>query len=140
MRNEEKVLHIVIAGREHDVLSRFGAELCRTGRVRITQVDSAAAVLNCIKADCVDLVVVGQSLRDSTPIDFVTRLVQHNAMINCAMVSAMDENDFHEATEGLGVLMQLPPNPSADDASALLEKIKLLASLLCGHNCKGLQQ
>lgn len=134
------MLHIVLAGREHDVLTRFGAALCGIGLVGITQVDSAAATLKAVEACGIDLVVVGQSLVDTSPIDCITRLVRQNAMINCTMISAMEQDAFHEATEGLGILMQLPPNPSSDDAAVLLDKIESLSSLLNGEAGEGTQQ
>lgn len=126
------MLHIVMAGREHDILGKFGAELGRTGKVDVMHVDSATAALELIKADCVDLVVVGQSLMDTTPVDCVKRLIRQKPMISCAMLSAMEPDAFHEATEGLGILMHLPPIPSGDDARVLLDKIESLASLLDG--------
>lgn len=126
------MLHIVMAGSERDILAKFGAELSRIEKVDITHVDSATAALDLINADCIDLVVVGQSLMDTTPVDCVTRLIRQKPMINCAMLSAMEQDAFHEATEGLGILMQLPPNPSGNEAKVLLNKIELLASLLCG--------
>ena len=134
------MLHIVLAGREHDVLARFGATLCGIGQVDITQVDSAAETLKAVDAGGIDLVVVGQSLADTSPVDCITQLVRQNAMINCAMISDMEQDAFHEATEGLGILMQLPPNPSGDDAAVLLDKIESLSSLLSGEAGKGTQQ
>jgi hypothetical protein len=134
------MLHIVLAGREHDVLTRFGAALCGIGLVGITQVDSAAETLKAVDAGGIDLVVVGQSLADTSPVDCITRLVRQNAMINCTMISAMEQDAFHEATEGLGILMQLPPNPSSDDAAVLLDKIESLSSLLNGEAGEGTQQ
>jgi hypothetical protein len=134
------MLHIVLAGREHDVLTRFGAALCGIGLVGITQVDSAAETLKAVDAGGIDLVVVGQSLADTSPVDCITRLVRQNAMINCTMISAMEQDAFHEATEGLGILMQLPPNPSSDDAAVLLAKIKSLSLLLGGEAGKGTRQ
>lgn len=134
------MLDIVLAGREHDVLARLGATLCGIGQVGITQVDSAAETLKAVDAGGIDLVVVGQSLADTSPVDCITRLVRQNAMINCAMISDMEQDAFHEATEGLGILMQLPPNPSSDDAAVLLAKIKSLSLLLGGEAGKGTRQ
>ena len=97
---------------------------CGIGHVGITQVDSAAETLKAVDTGSIDLVVVGQTLADTSPVDCVTRLVRRNAMINCAMISAMEQDAFHEATEGLGILMQLPPNPSSDDATVLFDEIQ----------------
>lgn len=133
-------MHIVLAGRECDDLARFGAALCGIRHVGITHVDSAVATLKAVDAGGIDLVVVGQSLTDTSPVECITRLVRQNAMISCAMISAMEQDAFHEATEGLGILMQLPPNPSGDDAALLLDKVESLYSLLGGEAGKGTQQ
>ena len=134
------MLHIVLAGMERDDLARFGAALCGIRQVGITHVDSAAETLKAVEAGGIDLVVVGQSLADMSPVDCITRLVRRNAMINCAMISDMEHDAFHEATEGLGILMQLPPNPSGDAATVLLDKMQSLSSLLGGETGKGTQQ
>jgi hypothetical protein len=47
-------------------------------------------------------------------------------MINCAAISSLSHKDFHEASEGLGVLMQLPESPGRDDAAKLLEHLKTI--------------
>ena len=60
------------------------------------------------------MVVVGEELTDMRPVELVANLVRIRPTINCAMVSALGHDEFHEATEGLGVLMQLPPNPAAE--------------------------
>ena len=38
-------------------------------------------------------------------------------MINSAAVSSLSPEKFHEASEGLGILPQLPPRPGAHDNS-----------------------
>lgn len=43
-----------------------------------------------------------------------------DANVHTAVVSAMTEDAFHEAMEGLGILMSLPSSPTAADAERLL--------------------
>ena len=43
------------------------------------------------------------------------------AVIDIMMINAMDPDEFHEATEGLGILMPLPSSPKASDAENLLK-------------------
>jgi len=134
------MLHILLASLEYEALALFGAELQRRGNVRLTYVDSAEAALSAVKTGGIDLIVVGQFLADTTPVDCVSRLVRQNAMINCAMISDMEQDVFHEATEGLGILMQLSPNPSGDDAAILLDKVECLSTMLNDQAGKGMQQ
>ena len=51
-----------------------------------------------------DLVIVDEQLDDMSGIEFVGRLVQVNPLVNTAIVGSLSDEDFHEATEGLGVL------------------------------------
>ncbi|MBM9529785.1 hypothetical protein JWG42_06425 [Desulfoprunum benzoelyticum] len=128
---------IVLASNEHESLARFVAGLGQNREVEIIGVGTAAAALDAVQGKPVHLVVVGEKLADTDPIDCVNRLVRLNPMINCAMISALAADDFHEATEGLGVLMQLPPNPSGDDAAALMAKVEMFSALLDLNTVQG---
>ena len=50
----------------------------------------------------------------------VTNILMINAAVHTAVVSELEEEAFHEATEGLGILMSLPASPTAADAERLL--------------------
>lgn len=76
--------------------------------------------LETLRAEAVDLVVVDEVLPDMTGLEFAERLVALNPMINCALVSALPPADYHDASEGLGILMQLPPQPRQTDAEHLM--------------------
>ena len=137
---ENRMLSILLASREHESLARFAAGLWQKSDIELLHVDSAADGLKSAERDTVDLVVVGEELTDMTPVEFVTQLVRVRPTINCAMVSNLSHDDFHEATEGLGVLMQLPPNPSGADAEVLLQKVEALSSLFTKRVEKGAEK
>jgi hypothetical protein len=65
-----------------------------------------------------------------TGIEFMKKLLSINPMINCAAVSLLSPEEFHEASEGLGVLMQLPVSPGKQDAQNLLQRLNDLKNLL----------
>lgn len=46
-----------------------------------------------------------------------------NAMVNTAVVSAMDEEVAHDALEGLGVMAMLPADPIADDIDTIFDTL-----------------
>lgn len=131
------MLRIVLASEEHESLARFADGLRQNCRIDLLQADSGADALKATEQKAVDLVVVGENLTDMAPVEFIGKLVRTRPTINCAMVSALGHDDFHEATEGLGVLMQLPPDPSADDAEILLKKVEVLAGLFTGQTARG---
>lgn len=123
------MLSIVLAGRDHDPLASFAAGLWENDRVEVTHVDSAAGALKYAGKEKVDVMVVGEELADMAQVEFIVKLVRLRPAINIAMVSALSPEAFHETTEGLGVLMQLPPIPSREDAAALLGKVEVLSAL-----------
>lgn len=78
----------------------------------------------------IDLVIVDEQLNDMAGIQFVKQLVMVNPLVNTVIVSALSAEDFHEATEGLGVLMRLPLQPKESDATELLAILAKIAGLM----------
>ncbi len=74
----------------------------------------------------INLLITYESLKDMAGIDLVKKVVSINPMINCVIASKLSPKDFHEATEGLGVLMQLPLAPSKEDAEKLLSNLNMV--------------
>ena len=50
-------------------------------------------------------------------------------MVNCAAVSSLLPDDFHQVSEGLGILMKLPAKPGPEYAKELLEHLKNILDL-----------
>jgi len=50
-------------------------------------------------------------------------------MITCASVSSLSPEDFHEASEGLGLMAQLPIQPGKEHAEELLQRLRYLKNL-----------
>jgi len=126
------MLRVLLVSRAMDTLARFTAGLRQDRHTELTLVDSAAAATDVIGKEQVDLVIVGEELTDTGPVDCVTQMVRCNPMINYAVISGMEHDAFHEATEGLGILMQLPPLPSGEDAAVLLAKVDAISVQLSG--------
>ena len=74
--------------------------------------------------------IADEQLKDMTGLDFANKMVAVNPMINCALVSSLNEDDFHEASEGIGVLAKLPPRPGSEDAQNLSEQLRKIQSLM----------
>ena len=78
----------------------------------------------------IDVVIVDEQLDDMSGIAFVKQLVKINPLVNTAIVGTLADHDFHEATEGLGVLMQLPADPGEKEARTLLGILEKIGVLL----------
>ncbi len=82
-----------------------------------------------MRAACPHLVVVDSDLPDTDPLGLVQKLLMVNAMVNTAVISPLAEEQFHEASEGLGVLSRLPVEPGHSDAADLLHKLRRVLGL-----------
>ena len=91
--------------------------------VNIVHANSAKFALERVSFQKIDAAIVSEKLPDSSGKDFIESLTKANPFIASAMMSSLEADDFHEETEGLGVLMQLPENPGPSDADALIEKL-----------------
>jgi DNA-binding response OmpR family regulator len=74
-------------------------------------------------------VIIDDNLLDMPGFDLVRRLLPINALINTAVISDLSAEAFHEASEGLGIMVQLPPTPAKSEALAVLARLKRMASL-----------
>ncbi len=86
--------------------------------------ENGSVALSMVADKSFDLVVPDEKLGDMTGLKFAEKLIKLNPMINCAVVSSLSPKDFHEASEGLGLLMQLPVRPEQGDAGELLNHLE----------------
>jgi len=91
--------------------------------------ESGDKALFILDAKKFDLVVIDEKLSDMTGLDFAKKLIAVNPLINCALVSSLSPEDFHNASEGLGIVMQLPPLPNKEDTEKLLEHLSRILNM-----------
>jgi DNA-binding NtrC family response regulator len=77
-----------------------------------------------------DVAVVGGELNDGDGLSFLKEFARVQPLINCALVSSLSPELFHEVTEGLGVFMQLPENSGAAEADKMLQLLESIEVLL----------
>lgn len=106
-----------------DELARFMDGLAEAG-VKTVVVESKDEALDAVRAKMPDLVVVDRDLPGIGSLALVLELLKVNAMVNTAVVSDLSEEEFHEESEGLGVLSRVPPTPLEDDAKELVDKLR----------------
>ena len=108
--------------------SELSAEIEKQG-ASVSWAASGSQALGTLAETAVDLVLTDETLGDMSGLEFVGRLVATNPMINCAAVSSLSPRAYHEATEGLGILMQLPPGPGAVDGQRLIAHLNQVMGL-----------
>ena len=76
------------------------------------------------------LAVLDHGLAQSGPWGLIRELLRVDAFLNSAVVSGLDQDQFHQASEGLGVMAQLPPAPGPAESAWLLYHLRELTSAL----------
>ena len=117
------MIQVLLITPEKDRFLDLSATLKQNGAT-ISWASSGSAALDALGKAPVDLVVADEKVDDMTGLEFADRLVALNPMINCALVSGLDKKEFHEVSEGLGILMQLPAKPDPTDAERLANHLK----------------
>jgi len=107
-------------------LEAFLLGLSDAGKLKVDVETTGAATLKRIKAAPPRLVIIDRDLPDFEPLKLVVEVMMISAMTNTAVVTEMSEEDFHEASEGYGVLKGLPMHPTRENGVELAE---LLASI-----------
>ena len=124
------MIKILLVTSEREPFSEFAKMLKQKDDVELSWASTGQEALEAISDNPVDLVIVNENIGDMTGIEFMKNLLAINPMINCAAVSPLSHEDFHEASEGLGVLAQLPVSPSKLDVENLLKRLNDLKNLL----------
>jgi len=121
---------ILLVTSEKEPFSEFARILTKKNDVELSWAATGQEALEAISDNPVDLVIVNENIGDMTGIEFMKKLLPINPMINCAAVSPLAPEEFHEASEGLGVLTQLPVSPGKPDAENVLKRLNDLKNLL----------
>ena len=117
------MIRILLVNRDKASMSDLNAGLAESD-VHITRADSGSNGMSMISETNYDLVITDENLGDMTGLEFIRKIVSKRPMVNCAAVSSLTPGDFHEASEGLGILMQLPVRPGKEHAPILLGDLK----------------
>jgi DNA-binding response OmpR family regulator len=123
-------LKVLFAAKDFSRFSSLVAKLGREQNIELVPAATGAAGLVALKGNRIDVVIVDEQLDDMSGIAFINQAVKVNPLVNTALVSALAAGDFHEATEGLGVLMQLPSHPREKDAEELLATLAKIGALM----------
>ena len=120
------MLRLVLATNRPKALQTFAAALSSNPEVQLKQVVSGAEALEAVRTFAPHLVIIDSDLPNTAPLELVQKLLMVNAMVNTAVVSPLSEEEFHEASEGLGVLGRLPNEPGEGDATDLLRQLRMV--------------
>jgi DNA-binding NtrC family response regulator len=125
---EQKLIKILLVSQDKASMSAFKAGL-EENKVQTAWAQSGGNALGKIAEEGFDLVVTDENLADMTGLEFIEKVISKKPMVNCAAVTSLLPPDFHEASEGLGILMQLPVRPGQEQAEKLLSQLKKILNL-----------
>ena len=126
------MLKLLLVSPNKASLSGLASALAEHGDVDLSWAESGEKALDIASDTAIDLVVTDERLGDMTGLEFAGRLLSVNPIINCASVSHLSPENFHEVSEGLGLMAQLPIQPSKEDAEELLQRLRNFKSLMGG--------
>ena len=135
-------MRILCIGNDWSSFDTLVGRLGQEDGIHLVYVGSGTAALEYMQKkgkNEVDLVIVGGQLSDMDGIHFVRQLVRINPLVQTAVVGSLPEDAFHEAAEGLGVLLQLPPKPGVKDAEKLLAMLRKISGLMQPEIAEGVE-
>ena len=125
---EQKIINILLASRDKTSMAAFKAGL-EENQVQTAWAETGSNAIARLTEGNFDLVVTDENLGDMTGLEFIEKVISTKPMVNCAAVSSLSPADFHEASEGLGILMLLPVRPGREQAEKLLRQLKNILNL-----------
>lgn len=123
------MMKFLLVSERPENLNNLDKGLLKCPDAQVLTATSSEAALAVIADKPVDLVIVDEQISGLPGKRFVEKMITMNPMINTAIVSSLSEHDFHEDTEGLGVLMQIPINPEESVAATVIERLGKVISL-----------
>jgi DNA-binding NtrC family response regulator len=117
------MIKVLLTGRNLGSLSAFKAALDSSG-AQTKYLVSGGAALAAVEAQSFDVLIADEDLGDMTGLALIRSVVAVQPMLNCAVVSALAPAEFHEVSEGLGILMQLPVQPGPKEADRLIDHLR----------------
>ncbi len=117
-------MKILLATSRVGELEKFTSGLGLDKHEPLLLAGSAEEILDIVSNHKLSLIIIDDNLSGSDTFDLIRSILGIDAMINTAVLTDMDEKDFHEAGEGLGILMSLPLNPGEEDGREIMSRLK----------------
>ena len=117
-------LKVLLVSPVRENLEAFAAALSSDVDVSLHWAESGDAALETARAEHPHLVVIDEAVPGAAPLDLVIRLLAVDALINTAVVSGAPDEEFHQMSEGLGVMARLALSPGPGEALDTLRRLR----------------
>lgn len=114
-----KNLNLVLISKNKQGFADLVQALTERGQHRVACFSRPEEVYEAVAASKVDGLIVDEVVEGSTGLEFIREFTPRNPFINCALVSSLYADEFHEVTEGYGLFMQLPKHPGRREAEQI---------------------
>ena len=128
------MLVVMLVCLDKDSFSELESALSQNDDVHLLWSESVNEALDLAAEKTIDLVIADERLGEKTGLELIADLISINPMITYAVVSELASGEFHEASEGLGIMAQLPIRPGKAHAESLLHQLRQIKSLTGGKN------
>jgi CheY-like chemotaxis protein len=125
---EPSLMRALLVSNRKASLSEFAATLENLS-IHVVWSETENGAISMIGERAMDIIIADEALPHMTGLQFARKLVAINPMIHCAAVSSLSPEEFHEASEGLGLLMQLPVRPKRAHAEDLVKHLRSIMDL-----------
>ena len=95
-----KNLNLLLISKNKQRVADLEQALVTQGQHRVLYCSTSEEVYEAIAAGTIDGVIVDEEVEDGTGIEFIRQLTPRYPFINCALVSSLYADEFHEAIEG----------------------------------------
>ncbi len=119
------MLKLLLVGDKNEALSGLESILKDYDDIELNYAGSGESALEVIDKS-IDLVVTDENLSDMTGLEFAKRLIKTSPMTNCVSVSSLSEEEFHEASEGFGLMDHLPVHAQKEDVEKLIKNLRFI--------------
>lgn len=132
MNSEEtqakKATRIVLASSHQTRLAELAMGLWTLMDCELHRMSRCDEILAMLENGTVSLVVIDEKLEDVSGLELAKEIAHHHPFVNSVMVDGTDPDAFHEKTEGLGILHQLPDPPEMVDAKSIVSRLRLVSA------------
>lgn len=122
------MINLVLTSKNSDMLSRYTLIFEDIGGFSLTRISSGQETLDFIASHQIQLVIADEMLDEMTGLELAEKMLPISPMTNCALISSLSPKDFHESSEGLGVVSQLTSNPDPEEINLFLKHIRKIFS------------
>jgi DNA-binding NtrC family response regulator len=122
--------NLLLVSSDKRSLSDLASALEKNKDIDVSWANSGFEALKSVSDSSFDMVITDETLKDMTGLELAGKLLSVNPMIHCASVTTLSQKEYHERSEGLGLMDPLPDRPGEKDAERLLQDLRRIKGYL----------